>query len=207
MVVLPTPPLQASAVPPLSARFAIVSSFASEVRALGPANFLYSDGDALFAHGHRRKHAETGKIEAPGLVLLQRQCEQGGSGIVVSGLSVRRARQEVTLFASVQLKWSGGNWRLSRRYWKRPRLEPQPADCPPSDHSQLTLDHKHGREAATRRSEIRGLALIERAAAMAEPGRHRCRGGHRSSAPPRNHQARSCARQAQRISGRRSGRQ
>ena len=94
---------QASAVPPLSARFAIVSSFASEVRALGPANFLYSDGDALFAHGHRRKHAETGKIKAPGLVLLQRQCEQGGSGIVVSGLSVRGSRQEVTLFASVPL--------------------------------------------------------------------------------------------------------
>ena len=63
----------------------IVSSFAGELRALGPANFLYSDGDVLFAHGHRRKHADTGKIEAPGLVSLQRQCQQGGIGFAASG--------------------------------------------------------------------------------------------------------------------------
>ena len=44
-------------------RFLIVSSFADELRDLGPANFLYSDGDMLFAHGHRRKHAETGRVE------------------------------------------------------------------------------------------------------------------------------------------------
>ena len=94
---------QANGVPPLSARFAIVSSFARELRALGPANFLYSDGDVLFAHGHRRKHAETGKTEAPGLVFLQRECEHGESSIAVSGLSVRGDRQDVTLFASVPL--------------------------------------------------------------------------------------------------------
>lgn len=35
-------------------------------------NFLYSDGDMLFAHAHRRKRAETGKIEALGLASIQR---------------------------------------------------------------------------------------------------------------------------------------
>ena len=63
--------------PTLRERFLIVSSFAGQLRALGPANFLYSDGDVLFAHGHRRKHADTGKVEAPGLVSLERQCSQG----------------------------------------------------------------------------------------------------------------------------------
>ena len=65
-----------NATPTLRQRFLIVSSFAGQLRKLGPANFLYSDGDMLFAHGHRRKHADTGKIEAPGLVSVQRQCQQ-----------------------------------------------------------------------------------------------------------------------------------
>jgi glutamine amidotransferase len=90
-------------VPTLRQRFLIVSSFAGELRKLGPANFLYSDGDMLFAHGHRRKHAETGKIEAPGLVSIQRQCQQDTMGLVASGLSIRGDNQQVTLFASVPL--------------------------------------------------------------------------------------------------------
>lgn len=89
--------------PTLRERFLIVSSFAGELRALGPANFLYSDGDVLFAHGHRRKHADTGRVEAPGLVFLQRQCQQDGIGIAASGLSIRGDPQLVTLFASVPL--------------------------------------------------------------------------------------------------------
>jgi glutamine amidotransferase len=88
------------ALPTLQDRFAVVSSFAGQLRALGPANFLYCDGDLLFAHGHRRKHAETGKVEAPGLVSLQRHCQQG---IVADGLSIRSDDQLVTLFASVPL--------------------------------------------------------------------------------------------------------
>ena len=35
--------------PPLRDRFAMVASFARELRSLGPANFLYSDVEALFA--------------------------------------------------------------------------------------------------------------------------------------------------------------
>lgn len=89
--------------PTLRERFMLVSSFAAELRALGPANFLYSDGDLLFAHGHRRKRADTGRIEAPGLVLLQRQCDSGQEGYVAGGFSIRGDHQLVTLFASVPL--------------------------------------------------------------------------------------------------------
>jgi glutamine amidotransferase len=91
------------ATPTLRDRFLIVSSFAGELRALGPANFLYSDGDLLFAHGHRRKHSDTGRVEAPGLVLLQKHCQNGQRSIVANGLSIQGGDQLVTLFASVPL--------------------------------------------------------------------------------------------------------
>lgn len=91
------------ATPTLRDRFPLVSSFASRLRALGPANFLYCDGDILFAHGHRRKHAETGRVKAPGLMLLQQRCPRGQQGIVADGLSIRSDDQLVTLFASVPL--------------------------------------------------------------------------------------------------------
>jgi predicted glutamine amidotransferase len=91
------------AVPPLEIRLAVVSSFAQSLRALGPANFLYSDGDALFAHGDRRKQAASAKVEPPGLVFLQRWCRGGEQGLVASGVSVEAADQTVTLVASVAL--------------------------------------------------------------------------------------------------------
>lgn len=115
-----------------------MSSFASELRTLGPANFLYSDGVTLFAHGHRRKHADTGRVEAPGLVMLHRRCDRSEGRIALSGLSVRADCQDVILFASVPLtnerwfrlkkanwslwnevRWPGGNKTLSDRYQER----------------------------------------------------------------------------------------
>ena len=56
--------------PPLDARLRIVSAFAARLRELGPANFIYADGDALFAHGHRRMHGAEG-IRPPGLWMLE----------------------------------------------------------------------------------------------------------------------------------------
>ena len=53
------------AVPSLDARLEVIELFAAEMRELGPANFLYADGDLLFAHGHRRIQAD-GKIAPPG---------------------------------------------------------------------------------------------------------------------------------------------
>lgn len=89
--------------PPLADRLTIVNAFAAELRRLGPANFLYSDGDALFAHGDRRKSLLTGRVEPPGLVFLQRDCPPTGVTVVANGLSVAAADQAIVLVASVAL--------------------------------------------------------------------------------------------------------
>ncbi len=41
--------------PTLVARLKLIECFAADLRRLGPANFIYSDGDALFAHADRRR--------------------------------------------------------------------------------------------------------------------------------------------------------
>lgn len=61
-------------VPALAERRSVVEAFSDELRAFGPANFLYADGDALFAHGHRRTQAPSGRIDPPGLWWLHREC-------------------------------------------------------------------------------------------------------------------------------------
>ena len=94
---------QPGEIPSLASRLSTVSSFAEELRSLGPANFLYSDGEVLFAHGHRRKRGEDGRVEPPGLVYLQRSCPKGEPGFTASGLSIEVADQMVTLIASVPL--------------------------------------------------------------------------------------------------------
>jgi len=92
-----------SRTPPLNERLTIIQLFAAELRQTGPANFLYSDGDAVFAHGHKRIQSD-GHISAPGLWRLQRHCKEGGiySG---QGLSIeaKGVDQDVVLFASVPL--------------------------------------------------------------------------------------------------------
>jgi predicted glutamine amidotransferase len=93
----------AGEVPPLKSRLNTVTAFAERVRHLGPANFLYSDGDALFAHGDRRKSPVTGEVAAPGLVYLLRECPPSGATITGNGLTVNAADQAVALIASVPL--------------------------------------------------------------------------------------------------------
>lgn len=93
-------------VPALAARLDVVGQFAAALRALGPANFLYSDGDALFAHGHQRTHADG--IRPPGLHVLCRTCAGESGPFVTGGLSI--ATQEVALAASVPLT-AGEPWR------------------------------------------------------------------------------------------------
>lgn len=98
---------QAGGPPPLDARRAVVAAFAAELRALGPANFLYADGDALFAHADRR-HQDDGTIRPPGLWRLARHCPHGGE-LAGEGLRIAApgAEQEVQLFASVPLTAEG----------------------------------------------------------------------------------------------------
>jgi len=102
------PSWQAERRPDAATRFDIVCRFAEELRGLGPANFLYSDGELLFAHAHRRFQAD-GTIRAPGLWRLGRHCEEGGA-LSAAGLSIeaRGAAQDVLLLASVPL--TGEAW-------------------------------------------------------------------------------------------------
>ena len=94
--------------PPLDQRIAVIEQFAADLRKLGPANFIYTDGDTLFAHGHRRIQS-TGLILPPGLFLLERRCAHADEAVHARGVSVAAGFQEVLLIASVPL--SGEKWR------------------------------------------------------------------------------------------------
>ena len=90
--------------PPLGRRVMLVSDFAASLRPLGPANFLYSDGHHVYAHGHRRTQAE-GRIAPPGLWLLRRECAADADALPQAGLSLDTGSgpQQVVLLASVPL--------------------------------------------------------------------------------------------------------
>jgi predicted glutamine amidotransferase len=94
---------QSDPVPPLNARLDAVSQFAGALRPLGPANFLYSDGDALFAHGDRRLQSAEGRVDPPGLVYLEKSCGPQEAAVAAAGVSIRTDHQHVTLVASVSL--------------------------------------------------------------------------------------------------------
>ena len=69
--------LQSDGPPPLSRRFAVVVDTARELARLGTLNFLYSDGEALFAHAHQRHWDEGGgrfsEPRPPGLSYARRR--------------------------------------------------------------------------------------------------------------------------------------
>lgn len=83
-------------------RLALIGRFATDLRRLGPANFLYSDGDALFAHADRRFNVQSGKVEAP--ALYRWHCP--ASHALVQDQQC--GAQQVTFLASVPL--SADNW-------------------------------------------------------------------------------------------------
>ena len=88
--------------PPLAQRWCVISQFAADLCKLGPANFLYSDGEVLFAHGHRRIQAD-GQIAAPGLWLWSCHCVAPDEPVHASGVTVAPGFQEMVLLASVPL--------------------------------------------------------------------------------------------------------
>jgi glutamine amidotransferase len=83
---------------------AIVEGFAADMRRLGPANFIYADGNTLFAHGHRRIQANL-VIAPPGLCKLQRRCAVDIDALPEAGVAIEpgRSDQEIILLASVPL--------------------------------------------------------------------------------------------------------
>ena len=88
--------------PSVESRLDIVAQFAASFRLLGPLNFIYSDGDALFVHAHRRKQ-DDGRIRPPGLHLLTRSCNEQAVDLTQSGVLMAPVAQELALVASVPL--------------------------------------------------------------------------------------------------------
>lgn len=97
-------PLWVDGPPPLAMRLEVVAAFARQIAPLGPANFIYCDSDALFAHGNRRTQAD-GVIRAPGLHMLTRSCAHPARPVDTDAVVVehRATDQQVVLFASVPL--------------------------------------------------------------------------------------------------------
>lgn len=101
-----------SALPGVDDRIAGVAAFAARMRALGPANFLYADGELLFAHGHRRTHGAEG-IRPPGLWMLELDEGVGGACPGLIGMGRGASGQPAVLFASVPLS-DDPRWRPMR---------------------------------------------------------------------------------------------
>lgn len=89
--------------PPSAAkRYSIVATFAAELARLGPANFLYSDGELLFAYGDRRQH-DSGETRSPGLYLVERKQAPEDNSWLVSGVDISGPEEPVVILASVPL--------------------------------------------------------------------------------------------------------
>lgn len=97
--------LSGSDIPPLEDRVRIFRDLVETLRKFGPANIIYSDGDVVFVHGHKRKQKLTEPPRSPGLHVLCRRCATPGHGLAMAGIHVRpvSAEQEVVLVASVPL--------------------------------------------------------------------------------------------------------
>lgn len=89
--------------PTLKQRLDVIASFAIELRKLGPANFMYTDSDVLFAHADRRLQLDTGLVAPPALYLWQTPAispaQQPADMLFAAGM----VQQQVTLIASVPL--------------------------------------------------------------------------------------------------------
>ncbi len=89
-------------VPPVDVRLDIVADFAASLRASGPFNFVYADGDTLFVHAHVRKQKD-GNERPPGLHLLVRSSNEQAVDLAESGVMLAPVAQELALVASVPL--------------------------------------------------------------------------------------------------------
>jgi predicted glutamine amidotransferase len=94
--------------PSLEERLEIISQFAQELRLYGQANFLYSDGETLFVHAHRRCWEEKGGFSQPrppGLSIISfDDTELSTMGLHIQGLEKDTI---MTLVASVPLSAEG----------------------------------------------------------------------------------------------------
>jgi len=91
--------------PGLDRRYSVLTEFAQRIRPLGPANFIYADGDYLFVHGHQRSQPGRDGFHPPGLFWLCRSCRIAPEKPDTSNEnpSTGDRLQQVSLVASVPL--------------------------------------------------------------------------------------------------------
>jgi len=94
--------------PAIATRLALVAAFAAELRAFGPANFLYADGELVFAHGDRRTQPG-GSIAAPGLHLIEREAVPEDASWLACGVEIESGSDPIAIVASVPL--TNESWR------------------------------------------------------------------------------------------------
>lgn len=103
-------------IPPLEERLSIVKEMADSMRSMGPANFLYTDGSAFFAHGDERFDPITNLVSWPGLHFIQIDYiddEKMHLDNFADSLSFEVQNDVVTVFASVPL--NDGPWKPLQR--------------------------------------------------------------------------------------------
>ncbi|MCP4390875.1 MAG: class II glutamine amidotransferase [Gammaproteobacteria bacterium] len=100
--------IESPGIPSLHARRETVFDFAREIGKLGSANFLYSDGDVMFVHGHVRQQAD-GSIRAPGLHYISVSCNYGLGHSELASVKLESDQvQKVTLVSTIPL--NDGDW-------------------------------------------------------------------------------------------------
>lgn len=94
----------------LEVRFSIFCDFCSKMAQYGSSNFLFSDGDALFVHGHRRRYeTENGRGPAkpPGLHIRQCRRTTDDGRWDTEGAHIEQMDPQTILIASVPLNEEG----------------------------------------------------------------------------------------------------
>lgn len=97
--------------PSIEDRIYTIQNFADLIKPLGPANFIYSDSEYLFVHGHKRMHGDEIIPRPPGLYFLSRACKvEDIAKPDIAGLTIQSnsKEQKVVLIASVPLTTE--NW-------------------------------------------------------------------------------------------------
>lgn len=97
-------------IPPFDERMDIFAAFCTRMRRTGPANFLYYDGDTLFAHAHKRSYERRfwlTRPKPPGLQMKKTVAGETPETMQMEGIDIDTHRDRAVLLASVPLDDDG----------------------------------------------------------------------------------------------------